>query len=86
MGYFVDPTIVLTTDPHCKLMEEEIFGPVLTIYVYQDEEWAQTLDLVDNTSPYGLTGSIYCRDRCVLHRLKQVNTGLHRLTQVCDLY
>jgi len=72
VGYFVDATIVLTTDPHCKLMEEEIFGPVLTIYVYPDEEWEQTLQIVDTTSPYGLTGSIYCRDRTILEHAHQV--------------
>ena len=63
VGYFVDPTLVLTTDPNCKLMHEEIFGPVLTIYVYEDAKWEETLEIVDNTSPYGLTGSIYCKDR-----------------------
>ena len=62
-GYFIEPTVVLTTDPHFKLMEEEIFGPVMTIYVYKDDEFAQTLHLVDTTSPYSLTGAVFSQDR-----------------------
>jgi len=63
VGYFVEPTVVLTTNPHFKTMEEEIFGPVLTIYVYPDEEYSDTLKLCDKTSKYGLTGSVYAGDR-----------------------
>eukprot|EP00116_Pleurobrachia_bachei_P010814 sb/3471076/ len=63
VGYYVQPTIVLTTDPQCRLLSEEIFGPVVTMFVYKDEEWAETVKLVDSTSPYALTGSIFCRDR-----------------------
>ncbi|MBD3160303.1 MAG: L-glutamate gamma-semialdehyde dehydrogenase [Candidatus Lokiarchaeota archaeon] len=63
VGYFIDPTVVVTTDPKDKLMREEIFGPVLTIYVYPDEEYKQTLHLCDKTSPYGLTGSIFAKNR-----------------------
>jgi len=62
-GYFIEPTVVVTTDPHFKLMEEEIFGPVLTIYVYEDADLDKTADLVDSTSPYGLTGGIFAKDR-----------------------
>ena len=62
-GYFIEPTVVVTTDPKHKCMREEIFGPVTTIYVYSDEEFASTLSLVDETSPYGLTGSIFAEDR-----------------------
>ena len=62
-GYFIRPTIVLTTDPHHKLMEEEIFGPVMTIYVYDDEKLEETLDHCDNTSPYALTGAVLAQDR-----------------------
>jgi 1-pyrroline-5-carboxylate dehydrogenase len=62
-GWFIEPTVVLTTDPHFKLMEEEIFGPVVTIYVYDDEEFANTLHLCDQTSPYALTGAIFATDR-----------------------
>ena len=63
VGYFVAPTIVVTTNPRFKLMEEEIFGPVLTIYVFADEDLEEALDLCNTTSPYGLTGSIFARDR-----------------------
>ncbi|MCB2145152.1 MAG: L-glutamate gamma-semialdehyde dehydrogenase [Deltaproteobacteria bacterium] len=62
-GYFIEPTVILTTDPHFKTMEEEIFGPVLTVYVYADEDFEATLDLCDRTSPYALTGAIWARDR-----------------------
>ncbi|HBN95501.1 MAG TPA: 1-pyrroline-5-carboxylate dehydrogenase, partial [Firmicutes bacterium] len=63
VGYFIQPTIVETTNPKFKLMEEEIFGPVLTIYVYADEDLEETLELCNTTSPFGLTGSIFARDR-----------------------
>jgi len=62
-GYFIEPTIVLTTNPRFKLMEEEIFGPVLTVYCYDDDDYARALDLCNTTSPYALTGSIFARDR-----------------------
>lgn len=62
-GYFIEPTIVVTSDPHFKLMEEEIFGPVVTIYVYEDAEYAKTLHLCDATSPYALTGAVFSTDR-----------------------
>jgi 1-pyrroline-5-carboxylate dehydrogenase len=62
-GYFIDPTVILTKDPQYLTMCEEIFGPVLTIYVYQAENFADTLDLVDQTSEYALTGAIFSRDR-----------------------
>lgn len=62
-GYFVEPTMILTADPHFKTMEEEIFGPVLTIYIYEDKDYSDTLKLCDNTSKYGLTGSIFAKDR-----------------------
>jgi 1-pyrroline-5-carboxylate dehydrogenase len=65
-GYFIDPTVILTTDPHFKTMEEEIFGPVLTLYVYTDEDFEATLDLCDRTSPYALTGAIFARDRAAV--------------------
>ena len=65
-GYFIEPTIVLTDDPHFKTMEEEIFGPVLTVYVYKDENFEETLELCDNTSPYALTGAVFSRDRQAL--------------------
>lgn len=62
-GYFIDPTVVLAKDPYYTTMVEEIFGPVLTIYVYEDADWSQTLELVDNTSPYALTGAVFSQDR-----------------------
>jgi 1-pyrroline-5-carboxylate dehydrogenase len=62
-GYFVEPTVVEVTNPHHKLMEEEIFGPVLTLYVYPDKDFAQALELCDRTSTYALTGSIMANDR-----------------------
>jgi 1-pyrroline-5-carboxylate dehydrogenase len=62
-GYFIEPTIILSKDPSSVTMCEEIFGPVLTIYVYQAENFEETLSLVDKTSPYALTGSIISRDR-----------------------
>lgn len=62
-GYFVEPTLVEVKDPKSKLMEEEIFGPVFSVYVYEDQKYEETLKLCDETSPYGLTGSIFARDR-----------------------
>jgi 1-pyrroline-5-carboxylate dehydrogenase len=62
-GYFISPTVVVTDNPKSKMMEEEIFGPVLTIYVYRDEKYVETLHLCDETSPYALTGSIFARER-----------------------
>ncbi|MCG2460469.1 L-glutamate gamma-semialdehyde dehydrogenase [Flavobacteriaceae bacterium F89] len=62
-GYFVEPTVILTTDPHYTTMETELFGPVVTVYVYDDKDWAKTLELVDTTSPYALTGAVLATDR-----------------------
>ena len=62
-GYFIEPTVILATDPKFKTMCEEIFGPVLTVHVYPDARWSETLDLVDTTSPYALTGAVFSRDR-----------------------
>jgi 1-pyrroline-5-carboxylate dehydrogenase len=67
-GYFIEPTTVVTTNPKFKLMEEEIFGPVLTLYVYPDLKWEETLELVDRTSPYALTGSVFARDRFAIEK------------------
>jgi len=63
VGYFIEPTVVRTTDPKHRLMQEEIFGPVLTVYVYEDSKWEETLSLCDGTSPYGLTGAVFATDR-----------------------
>jgi 1-pyrroline-5-carboxylate dehydrogenase len=62
-GWFIEPTLVETTEPHFKTMEEEIFGPVVTVYVYEDEDYEKTLKLCDQTSPYALTGAIFASDR-----------------------
>jgi 1-pyrroline-5-carboxylate dehydrogenase len=62
-GYFIHPTVVVVTDPRHKLMEEEIFGPVLTVYIYSENRFSEALELCDATSPYGLTGSIFANDR-----------------------
>ncbi|MBL7838606.1 MAG: L-glutamate gamma-semialdehyde dehydrogenase [Cyclobacteriaceae bacterium] len=62
-GYFIEPTVIVTSDPSSITMCEEIFGPVLTIYVYDSKDYEKTLELVDNTSPYALTGSIIAKDR-----------------------
>lgn len=68
-GYFIEPTIILTKDPSSVTMCEEIFGPVITIYVFNDENWDDVLSLVDNTSPYALTGSIFSRDRYAIEEV-----------------
>jgi 1-pyrroline-5-carboxylate dehydrogenase len=67
-GYFIQPTVVLTHDPRHRLMEEEIFGPVLTLYVYPEEDYEETLRLCDATSPYGLTGAVFAQDRRAVHQ------------------
>lgn len=63
VGYFIKPTVIQATDPGFKTMQEEIFGPVLTVYVYPDDQFEETLRLCDQTSPYALTGAIFARDR-----------------------
>jgi 1-pyrroline-5-carboxylate dehydrogenase len=68
-GFFIEPTTIVTTNPVFKTMEEEIFGPVLTIYVYDDEKLDETLDLCDTTSPYALTGAIFAQDRYALVKM-----------------
>jgi 1-pyrroline-5-carboxylate dehydrogenase len=62
-GYFIEPTVLLTTDPKYTTMQEELFGPVITIYVYKDDQFSETLELVDDTSEYALTGAILAQDR-----------------------
>ena len=64
-GFFIEPTTIVTSDPHFKTMEEEIFGPVVTIYVY-DQSWEEILDIVDGTSPYALTGAVLAKDRAAV--------------------
>ena len=65
-GYFVEPTVIVTTDPHFKTIEEEIFGPVLTVYVYDDADMDAAVELCDTTSPYGLTGAVFGQDRLMV--------------------
>ncbi len=62
-GYFIEPTVIVTTNPKYSTMETELFGPVMTIYVYEDKNWKETLELVDGTSEYALTGAIFSQDR-----------------------
>ena len=65
-GYFIEPTVIVTETPQYRTLCEEIFGPVLTIYVYADKDYEKMLDLVDSTSPYALTGAVFCHDRYAL--------------------
>ena len=65
-GFFVEPTLVETRNPAYRLLSEEIFGPVVTAYVYQDAQWAETLSLIDRTSPYALTGAVFATDRAAI--------------------
>jgi len=74
-GYFIEPTVVVSKDPKSKLMVEEIFGPVLTIYVYPEAEYDETLELCDQTSPYALTGAIFALDRSAV--VKAIDTLRH---------
>ncbi len=65
-GYFVEPTVIETHDPEFRLLKEELFGPVVTTYVYDERKWDDTLDLVDRTAPYGLTGAVFAEDRAAV--------------------
>ncbi len=69
VGYFVEPTVIQTTNPHFLTMEEEIFAPVLTVYVYDDAKLDETLRVLDKTSPYALTGAIFAKDRHIISQL-----------------
>ena len=73
VGYFVEPTVIVTTNPHYATMETELFGPVMTIYVYEDSKWKETLKLVDATSEYALTGAIFSQDR---YAIEEAPVGL----------
>ncbi len=74
VGYFIEPTTIVTQDPNFKTMTEEIFGPVLTIYVYDPKKWHETLQLVDQTSPYALTGAVFANDRYAIIEATQTLT------------
>ena len=66
VGFFVEPTVILTNNPNFKTMKEEIFGPVVTFYLYDDEDYEQTLELCANNSEYGLAGALFARDRLAI--------------------
>ncbi len=66
VGWFVDPTILLVDDPHSEFLTTELFAPILTVFVYEDEDWTQTLELVDSSTPYGLTGAVFAQDRAAV--------------------
>ena len=68
IGYFIEPTIIVTTNPKYSTMETELFGPIITIYVYEDANWEETLKLVDATSDYALTGAIFSKDRYAIEQ------------------
>jgi len=70
-GYFIEPTIILTTNPNFKTMEEEIFGPVLTIYVYENHDFEKVLEICNSSSPYALTGAIFANDRKIISFMEQ---------------
>jgi len=72
VGYFIEPTIILSKTPDSRTMQEEIFGPVLTVYVYNPDKYEETLRICNNTSPYGLTGSIFARDRKAVNLAKDI--------------
>ncbi|GAH51441.1 unnamed protein product, partial [marine sediment metagenome] len=74
-GYFIEPTVVLAKDPKCRLMSEEIFGPVLSVYVYPEGDYERTLELCDQTSPYALTGAIFAVERTPI--VKAMNALRH---------
>ena len=71
-GWFIGPTVIRALNPKGKLMSEEIFGPVVTVYVYDDDKYEETLKLCDETSPYGLTGSIFAKDREAIVKAEQM--------------
>lgn len=71
-GYFIQPTLIQVQDPHFVTMCEEIFGPVLTLYVYPDEKWEETLHLVESSSPYALTGAVFSQDRYAIEQATQI--------------
>jgi len=70
-GYFIEPTVIVVNDPKYVTMKEEIFGPVLSVYVYPDTAWKETLKLVDETSPYGLTGAVFAQSRDAIIEAKE---------------
>jgi len=72
-GYFIEPTVIEAFNPDFKTMKEEIFGPVITIYIYKDSEYEKILELCDKTSPYALTGAIFAQDRIAIEKAMDIN-------------
>ena len=70
-GYFVEPTVIETRDPRFRLMRDELFGPIVTTYVYPENEWRGTLELVDKTAPYGLTGAVFAQERSAIEEAEE---------------
>lgn len=70
-GYFIEPTVILTTNPLYETMTTELFGPVITIYIYEDNEWEKSLQLVDESTEYGLTGAIFSTDRYIVQKASE---------------
>tara|TARA_B100001093_G_scaffold328588_1_gene313566 strand:- start:12988 stop:14619 length:1632 start_codon:yes stop_codon:yes gene_type:complete len=71
-GYFIEPTIILTSDPYFRTMTKEIFGPVVTIYIYNENEWKETLQIVNNTSEYALTGAVFSKNRYAIKEASKI--------------
>jgi 1-pyrroline-5-carboxylate dehydrogenase len=71
VGWFIRPTVIETSDPDFKLLREELFGPILTVYPYADGKFDETLELCDRTSPYGLTGAIFATDRQAIRKASE---------------
>jgi 1-pyrroline-5-carboxylate dehydrogenase len=67
-GYFVAPTVVVTRDPDFRLLKDELFGPIVTTYVYDEKRWDETLELIDRSTPYALTGAVFARDRAAIRQ------------------
>jgi 1-pyrroline-5-carboxylate dehydrogenase len=70
-GWFVEPTVIETRDPDFRLLRDELFGPVVTTYVYDEKRWDETLDLIDSTAPYGLTGAVFADDRAAVDEARE---------------
>jgi 1-pyrroline-5-carboxylate dehydrogenase len=70
-GFFVEPTVIETRDPNFRLLRDELFGPVVTAYVYDESRWDDTLDLIDSTAPYGLTGAVFSEDRAAVQEASE---------------
>ena len=70
-GWFVEPTVIETSDPDFRTMREELFGPVVTAFVYDEKRYDDTLDMIDAGAPYGLTGAVFSRDRAAVERAQE---------------